>query len=192
MYSSRARSSSSPISLSATALQPLTPLQLAAVASGHAKSSPPPRSYPGSPTRNRSRKLSKSKSSFSAYSSSTSVTSDSSSSVYSFAPSEPPTVIPSKKTYSPPLFLKYRMHSRSTFASDEDDDDEDANPIYTRKSSTASLRTRLMPLRIHEAEPKGITTTPGLLGAGETETEGEDHLVCQHSHKSRSLLLPVL
>lgn len=186
MCSSLARSSNgTPISLSTTALQPFAPLKLV-VASSHHKSRPPLRSYPNSHSLPRSRRSSKPKPAVSTYSSSTSVTSDSASSIYSAPPSEPPTVIPSKHRNSLPVFLKYRMHSRSTFASDEDDDEDEEGPIYTRKSSCTSLRIRFTASRIQENEPKGITTAPGLLGAGETETEGEDH----HRHLPTSRILP--
>jgi hypothetical protein len=190
MYSSRTTSpSGSPVSLSTTAFQPFAPLQRV-VASGHSRQRPPPRPFPNSYTRPKSRKVSKPKPSVSTHSSSTSVTSDSASSVYSIPPSQPPTVIPSKQTNSLPIFLKYRMHSRNSFASDEDDDEDGEEHIYTRKSSSASLRTRFMASRIHENEPKGITTTPGLLGAGETETEGEGHHVRPNIPAIR--VLPIL
>jgi len=44
--------------------------------------------------------------------------------------------------------------------------------VYSRSPSSASLRSRFMVTKI--CEPKTITTTPGLFGAGETETESED------------------
>ena len=50
--------------------------------------------------------------------------------------------------------------------------------MYSRSPSSTSLRSRFMVARIRE--PKTITTTPGLLGAGETETESEDQPVCAY------------
>jgi hypothetical protein len=67
-------------------------------------------------------------------------------------------------------------HRGVQFVSDEDDDDDEGTVIYSRISSSASLRSRLMVTK--GCEPKTITTTPGLLGAGETETESEDQPVC--------------
>lgn len=69
-------------------------------------------------------------------------------------------------------------HRGVQFVSDEDADDDEGTVIYSRSSSSASLRSRLMATKI--CEPKTITTTPGLLGAGETETESEDQPVCVH------------
>ena len=66
-------------------------------------------------------------------------------------------------------------HHSAQFVSDEDDDDE-GTVVYSRTSSTTSLRSRFVVTKI--CEPKTITTTPGLLGAGETETESEDQPVC--------------
>jgi len=63
-------------------------------------------------------------------------------------------------------------HRSAQFVSDEDDDDDEGTVIYSRTSSGVSLRSRLMVTK--GCEPKTITTTPGLLGAGETETESED------------------
>jgi len=88
----------------------------------------------------------------------------------------------------PPCFRKTPIWSLSTpamvmphhraarFVSDEDEDDDGGTVIYSRTSSTTSLRTRFVVTKV--CEPKSITTTPGLLGAGETETESEDHPVC--------------
>lgn len=85
----------------------------------------------------------------------------------------------------PPCFRKTSIWSLSTpavvmphhraarFVSDEDEDDDEGTVIYSRTSSTTSLRTRFVVTKV--CEPKSITTTPGLLGAGETETESEDH-----------------
>lgn len=65
--------------------------------------------------------------------------------------------------------------------SGEDDADTDT-VIYTSRSgarTTASLRTRLL-ANGHQGNGvggkggKSISTTPGLLGAGETETEGDE------------------
>jgi hypothetical protein len=68
-------------------------------------------------------------------------------------------------------------HRGARFVSEEDADDDDEGTVtYSRSSSSASLRSRLMVTKV--CEPKTITTTPGLLGAGETETESEDQPVC--------------
>lgn len=67
-------------------------------------------------------------------------------------------------------------HHGVQFVSNEDDDDDEGTVIYSRSSSSASLRSRLVVTKV--CEPKPITTTPGLLGAGETETESEDQPVC--------------
>jgi hypothetical protein len=50
------------------------------------------------------------------------------------------------------------------------DEDED-NMIYTAKQpgQGVALRSRILP-----RHPKGITTAPGQLGAGETETEADE------------------
>ena len=68
------------------------------------------------------------------------------------------------------------LHRGARFVSDEEADDDEGTVIYSRSSSSASLRSRLMVTNI--CEPKTITTTPGLFGAGETETESEDQPVC--------------
>ena len=79
--------------------------------------------------------------------------------------------------WSPHALVVLMPHQRgSQFVSDEDVDDNEGTVIYSRSSSSASLRSRLMVAKI--CEPKTITTTPGLLGAGETETESEDQPVC--------------
>jgi len=68
------------------------------------------------------------------------------------------------------------LHDRGAqYVSDEDNDDEEGTVVYSRSSNSASLRSRFMVTKI--CEPKTITTTPGLLGAGETETESEDQPV---------------
>lgn len=68
-------------------------------------------------------------------------------------------------------------HRGAQYVSDEDaDENDEGTVIYSRSSSSASLRSRLIVTKI--CEPKTITTTPGLLGAGETETESEDQPVC--------------
>jgi hypothetical protein len=70
-------------------------------------------------------------------------------------------------------------HRGAQFVSDEDDDDDDEGTvIYSRTSSSTSLRARFTVTKV--CEPKVITTNPGLLGAGETETESEDQPVCAH------------
>lgn len=69
-------------------------------------------------------------------------------------------------------------HRGAQFVSDEDGDDDEGTVVYSRTSSSASLRSRLMVTK--GCEPKTITTTPGLLGAGETETESEDQPVCAY------------
>jgi len=66
-------------------------------------------------------------------------------------------------------------HRGVQYVSDEDDGDEEGTIVYSRTSSTGSLRSRFTVTKI--CEPKTITTTPGLLGAGETETESEDQPV---------------
>jgi len=63
-------------------------------------------------------------------------------------------------------------HRGAQFVSDEDADGDEGRVVYSRSSSSPSLRSRLMVTKV--CEPKTITTTPGLLGAGETETESED------------------
>lgn len=68
------------------------------------------------------------------------------------------------------------LHLRGAqYFSDENEDDEEGTVVYSRSPSSASLRSRFTVTRIRE--PKTITTTPGLLGAGETETESEDQPV---------------
>lgn len=67
-------------------------------------------------------------------------------------------------------------HLGVQYVSDENEDDEEGTVVYSRSPSRASLRSRFMVTKI--CEPKAITTTPGLLGAGETETESEDQPVC--------------
>lgn len=70
-----------------------------------------------------------------------------------------------------------------SFESEDDQADEDA--IYTswrgkrtREGSSTSLRSRIFGLagrpRSSQDGPKSITTAPGQLCAGETETEGEE------------------
>jgi hypothetical protein len=69
-------------------------------------------------------------------------------------------------------------HRGAQYVSDENEDDEEGTVVYSRSSSSAGLRSRFMVTKI--CEPKAITTTPGLFGAGETETESEDQPVCAH------------
>jgi N-glycosylation protein len=83
---------------------------------------------------------------------------------------------------------------------DEDEDDEDNNHdlthddpdiIFTSKNTpcrtySSSIRARLFtsPRPAHpssSSKPKQITTTPGLLGAGETETEADEPVRRPHS-----------
>lgn len=66
-------------------------------------------------------------------------------------------------------------HRGVQYVSDEDDDDDEGTVVYSRTPSSTSLRSRFMVTKV--CEPKAITTTPGLLGAGETETESEDQPV---------------
>ena len=66
-------------------------------------------------------------------------------------------------------------HRGSQYVSDEDDDDDEGTVVYSRTSSSTCLRSRFTVTKI--CEPKTITTAPGSLGAGETETESEDQPV---------------
>ena len=88
----------------------------------------------------------------------------------------PPCVRPTPVTSRSTLATVLMPHHHGTqYVSDEDDDDDEGTVIYSRTSSSASLRSRFVVTKI--CEPKTITTTPGLLGAGETETESEDQPV---------------
>jgi len=68
-------------------------------------------------------------------------------------------------------------HDNGDNADDNDNDDEDDGLIFTSwnptQPSAPTIRPRLFGPR-HREKPKSITTTPGLLGAGETETEADE------------------
>jgi len=84
-------------------------------------------------------------------------------------------------------------HHRSTqYVSDEDDDDDEGTVVYSRTSSSTCLRSRFTVTKI--CEPKTITTAPGFLGAGETETESEDQPVrlCIDSNVAIPIIRPQL
>jgi hypothetical protein len=72
-------------------------------------------------------------------------------------------------------------HDNGDDADDNDNDDEDDGLIFTSWNPTqppaSSIRPRLFGPR-HREKPKCITTTPGLLGAGETETEADEPVRC--------------
>ena len=86
-------------------------------------------------------------------------------------PSVPPTLGWSRRTFA----VSMPHHRGAQHVCDEDDGEEAGTVVYSRSPSSASLRSRLMVTKV--CEPKTITTTPGLLGAGETETESEDQPV---------------
>lgn len=93
----------------------------------------------------------------------------------------------------PQVHALYRPPSYGSYFFDNDDKDDEDSLIYptysrgatgnpstttaaaTTMSKTAgSLRARLFGAKEKEKGPKSISTTPGLLGAGETETEADE------------------
>lgn len=83
-----------------------------------------------------------------------------------------------------PAFSSQTRSSAYHMSTDSGDDRDNGNIIYTARDSprtpgastrsNASLRTRLFGGHVSSKEPKCITTTPGKLGAGETETEADE------------------
>lgn len=69
---------------------------------------------------------------------------------------------------------RYSSHS----SSDEDNEDDETLMINTSVSFAETLRARLLGVAKGkgraEDDARLITTAPGMVGAGETETEGED------------------
>ena len=93
---------------------------------------------------------------------------------------------PKKSASSPLLSVPHRpcflarpdmRHDNGDDGDDNDNDDDDDGLIFTSWSPTqppaSSIRSRHFGPR-HREKPKCITTTPGLLGAGETETEADE------------------
>lgn len=83
-----------------------------------------------------------------------------------------------------PAFSSQTRSSTYHMSTDSGDDRDNGNIIYTARDSqrtpgastrsNANLRSRLFGGHVSSKEPKCITTTPGKLGAGETETEADE------------------
>ena len=103
--------------------------------------------------------------------------------------------------YRPPAYGSYFFDAPGSGSDDEEEEDDSLiYPTYHNKTSApptvtavavssmsktaGSLRARFFGANANSAkEPKSISTTPGLLGAGETETEADEPV---------SILFPVL
>jgi hypothetical protein len=111
---------------------------------------------------------------------------------YLHSPTYYPSNLPAKKSLSSPLLSSarpiYPTYSRPHIQDSEDDRD-DEEMIFTSWSGSGStttqtagnLRPRILgganghvSTRGGRDKPKSISTTPGLLGAGETETEADE------------------